>query len=98
MSTFDIMMQGFYSEFQGRSKTDAFYIARFEGKLNVIWIKHQNRVSEVESARYIQTICFMDFRKHIEKQYMLSSIHPKWLHDSDVSGLKAKGGAWTREA
>ena len=36
VSTFDVMMQGFYREFQGRSESVACYAARLEGKLNEI--------------------------------------------------------------
>ena len=54
LSTFDIMMQGFYRESQGRSKSVAYYVMRLEGKLNEIQVKHLNRVSEVETAGYIQ--------------------------------------------
>ena len=36
VSTFDVMMQGFYRESKGRSKSVAHYNARLEGKLNEI--------------------------------------------------------------
>ena len=53
VSTFDIMMQGFYMESQGRIKSVTHYIARLEEKLNEIQVKHLYRVSEAETARYI---------------------------------------------
>ena len=33
VSTFDIMMQGFFREFQGRSKSVAHYVMTFKGKI-----------------------------------------------------------------
>ena len=42
-STFDVMIQGFYGESQGRSKSVACYVVRLEGKLNEIQVKHWNR-------------------------------------------------------
>ena len=36
VSTFDVMMQGFYRESHGRSESVAQYVARLEGKLNEI--------------------------------------------------------------
>ena len=54
VSTFDVMMQGFYREYKGRSKSIAQCIARLEGKLNEIQVKHLNRVSEAETAGYIR--------------------------------------------
>ena len=36
VSTFDVMMQGFYRESQEWSESVACYIARLEGKLNEI--------------------------------------------------------------
>ena len=38
VSTLDIMMQGFYRESLGRSKSVAYYVKRLEGKLNEIQI------------------------------------------------------------
>ena len=55
VSTFDVMMQGFYQESKGRSQESiGHYIARLVGKLNKIWVKHVNRASEVETAGYIR--------------------------------------------
>ena len=36
LSTFDVMMQGFYRESQGRGKSVTHYVVRLEGKLNDI--------------------------------------------------------------
>ena len=62
VSTFDVMMQGFYRESQGRSESIAHYIARLEGKLNEIQVKHPKRVSEVETAGYIRDHLFYGLR------------------------------------
>ena len=56
-------MQGFYRESQGRRESIAHYIARLEGKLNEIWVKHLNRVSEMETAGYIREQLFYGLRK-----------------------------------
>ena len=50
VSSFDIMMQGFYRKFQERGKSVTCYLVRLEGKLNEIQVKHPNRVSEVETT------------------------------------------------
>ena len=63
VSTFGIMMQGFYRKSQERSKYVDHYVARLDGKLNEIHVKHPNRVSEVETARYIQDCLFYDLMK-----------------------------------
>ena len=62
VSTFDVMMQGFYRESQGRSESVACYVVRLEGKLNEIQVKHWNRVSEVETAGYIRDCLFYGLR------------------------------------
>ena len=51
----------------------AYYIARLEGKLNEIWVKHQNRVSEVETAGYIRDHLFYGLRKPLQE-----AIHAKF--------------------
>ena len=56
VSTIDVMMQGFYRESWGRSKSIAHYIAILKGKLNEIGVKHLNRVSEEETAGYIRDL------------------------------------------
>ena len=61
--TFDVMMQGFYRESQERSKSVACHVARLEGKLNKIQVKHLNRVSEVETDGYIRYCSFYGLRK-----------------------------------
>ena len=53
-STFDTMMQGFYRDLQGRTKSIAHYLATLESNLNEIWVMHPNRVSEAETAGYIK--------------------------------------------
>ena len=63
VSTFDVMMQGFYRESQGRSKSVTYYVARLEGKLKEISVKHLNKVSEAEAAGYIQDHLFYGLRK-----------------------------------
>ena len=63
VSNFDVLMHGFYRESQGKSKSIACYIARLEGKLNEIQVKHPNRVSEVETAGYIRDCLFYGLRK-----------------------------------
>ena len=63
MSTFDVTIQGFYRESQGRSESIACYTARLEGKLNAIWVKHLKRVSEAETAGYIRDHLFYGLRK-----------------------------------
>ena len=57
VSTFDVMMQGFYRESQGRSDSVAYYTVRLEGKL----------VSEVETARYIRDHLFYGLRKPLQE-------------------------------
>ena len=54
VSTFNVMMQGFQRESQGRSEYIAHYIVRLEGKQNEIEVKHPNRFSEVETGGYIR--------------------------------------------
>ena len=66
-SIFDAMMQGFYRENQGRSKSVVHYIARLEGKLNKIPVKHPNRVSEGETAGYIRDHLFYGLRKPLQE-------------------------------
>ena len=68
VSSFDVMMQGFYRESQGRSKSVAHYLARLEGKLNGIWVKYLNRVSEAETAGYIQDQLFYSLKNPSERQ------------------------------
>ena len=63
VSTFDVMMQGFYRETQGRSVSVAHYTARLEGKPNEINVKDLNRVSEAETAGYIRGCLFHGLRK-----------------------------------
>ena len=63
MSTFDVMIQGFYRESQGRSKSVSHYVARLEGKLNEIQVKHPNTVSAAETAGYIRDHLFYGLRK-----------------------------------
>ena len=67
VSTFDVMMQGFYKESQGRTKSVAHYIARLEGKLNKIQVKNLNRASEVETAGYIRDHLFYGLRKSLQE-------------------------------
>ena len=63
VSTSDIMMHEFYRESQVRSKFIAHYVARLEGKLNKIYVKHLNRVSEMETTGYIRDCLFYGLRK-----------------------------------
>ena len=65
VSTFHIMMQGFYRESQGRSKPVVCYVGSLEGKLNEIQVKHPNRVSEAETTQYIRDHLFYGLRKPI---------------------------------
>ena len=65
-------MQGFFRESQGRSKSVTHYVARLEGKLNEIQVKHPNRVSEVETTRYIRDCLFYGLKKLPQE-----SIHAK---------------------
>ena len=59
VSTFDVMMQGFYRESQGRSKSIGHCVMRLKGKLNEILVKHPNRVSEVELPDIFGIVCVM---------------------------------------
>ena len=61
------MMQGFYRESQGRRKSIVHYVARLGGKLNEIQVKHLNRVSEVETARYIRDHLFFGLGKPLQE-------------------------------
>ena len=54
LSTFNVMVWGFYRESQGRNESVAHYVARLEGKLIETHVKHLNSASEVETARYIR--------------------------------------------
>ena len=63
VSTFDVMMQGFYRESHERGMSVAHYVARLESKLNEIQVKHQNRVSEMETTGYIWDYLFYGLRK-----------------------------------
>ena len=62
MSTFDVTMQGFYRECQGRSESVAHYVARLKGKLNKIHVKHLNRAPEADTAGYIRDHLFYSLR------------------------------------
>ena len=73
VSTFDVILQGFYRESEGRSKPVAHDIARLEGKLNEIHIKHLNRVSAAETAGYIIDLLFYGFWKPLQE-----GIHAKF--------------------
>ena len=73
VSTFDVMMYGFYRKSQGKSESVACYIARLEGKLNEIWIKHLNRVSEMKITGYNRDHLFYGLRKPI-----CEAIHAKF--------------------
>ena len=75
MSTFDVMMQGFYWESQERSESVAYYIAGLEGKLNEIQVKHLNRVSEADTSVYIRNHLFYGLRKPL-----LGMIHAKFYN------------------
>ena len=74
VSTFDIMMQGFYRESQGRSESFAHHITRLEGKLNEIQVKQPNQASEAETTGYIWDCLFYGLRKPPWK-----TIHAKFL-------------------
>ena len=63
MPTFDVMMQGFYKGSQEKSESIACYVARLEGKLNEIWVKHPSMVSEAETVGYIRVYLFYGLRK-----------------------------------
>ena len=67
------MMQGFYRESQGKSKSVVHYTARLEGKLNKTSVKHLNRVSEFERAGYIRNHLFYGLSKPIQE-----AIHAKF--------------------
>ena len=67
------MIQGFYRESQGRSKSITHYVMRLEGKLNKIWVKHPNQVSEVETAEYIWDCLFYGLRKPLQE-----AVHAKF--------------------
>ena len=71
--TFDVMMQGFYTETQERSGSIAHYFARLEGKLNENHANHLNWVSEVETAGYIKDCLFYGLRKPLQEE-----IHAKF--------------------
>ena len=65
VSTFGVMMQGFYRESQGRNESVAHYVTRLQSKLNDIHVKHPNRVSKKERAGYIRDHPFYGLRKHL---------------------------------
>ena len=58
ISTSDVMMQGFYREYQGRSESVAHYVATLEGKVSKSWVKHLNRIPEAETAWYSRNHVF----------------------------------------
>ena len=70
--TFDVMIQRFYRESQGRGESLAHYIARLEGKWNKIHVKHLNRVSDMEKAG-----CFRDHLFYGIRKTLWEAIHAK---------------------
>ena len=77
--TFDIKMQGFYRASQGRSESVAHYVARLEGKLNDIQVKHPSWVSEAETTGYIREHLFYGLKKPLQE-----AIHAKFESPSNV--------------
>ena len=67
VSTFDIMMQEFCRESQGRSKSVTHYVVRLEGKLNKLQIKLTIRVSEEETTGYIWDCLFYGLRELLQR-------------------------------
>ena len=47
VSIFVVMMQGFYRESQGRNESVVHYVARLEGTLNELQVKHLYRFFEL---------------------------------------------------
>ena len=92
------MMQGSYREFQGMSESVACYIVRLEGKLNEIWVKHLNRVSEEKTAGYIRNNLFNSLKKPLQE--VISSKFDNPMNDYMAlmqAARKAKGQTWTGE-
>ena len=75
VSTFDVMMWGFYTV-PSKSKFIAHYIARLEGKLNEVQVKHPNRVSKAETAQYIRDHLFYGLRKPLQEAIHAKSHNP----------------------
>ena len=84
VSTFDVIMQGFYRESQGSGETIAHYIASLDCKLDEIHVKHLNRVSEAEAAGYIRDHLFYGLRKPI-----IEAIHAKFDTPSMITWFDA---------
>ena len=70
VSTFDVMIQGFCREYQGRSESIAWYVARLEGKLNEshvnIWIGSLRQ----KQLGTLGIVCSMALGNTSERQFM----------------------------
>ena len=62
VSTFDVMMQGFYRQSQGRGESVTHNVARLEGKLKFV-LNTGNRVPEMETTGYIRDHLFYGLSK-----------------------------------
>ena len=78
MSTFDVMMQGFYRESWEKSESIAHYIVRLEGKPNKIWVKYLNRVSKVETTWYIRDCLFYGLGNP-SKMWFMPNLTTSWM-------------------
>ena len=91
VSTFDIMVQGLYRESQGRGESVTHYVLWLERKLTKIWVKHPNRVSDADTARYIQDHLFYGHRNPTERLSVPNFTIPwmiTWLWGEQLGKLK----------
>ena len=78
VSTFDVMMQGFYRESQERSKSVIHYVTRLEGKLNNIQVKHPNRISDAEPWGILGIICCMAL-ENLSERWSAPNLTTPWM-------------------
>ena len=97
VSTFDIMMQGFYRESQGRSKSIVHYVVSLEGKLNEIQVKYPNRTSEAETTGYIRNCLFYGLRKPLKEVILAKFDNPLNVYMALMRAIRKADGKHEQE-